>query len=63
MSDSFTFTEQRLELTSAHNACKGFEYYCHICPKRALLQIRNVHVQTREHLLHGVGVTVVEGGF
>ena len=40
MSDSFTFTEQRLELTSAHNACKGFEYYCHICPKRALLQIR-----------------------
>ncbi len=50
-----------LELPSADNGEHGGENDSHIHEQIPVLKIIEVFVQSREHLLHGVGVAVIQG--
>ena len=51
---------EKSEFPTFHNRQHRSPDNLHVAPERARCQILQIHVQTREHLLHGVGIAVVE---
>lgn len=51
-----------LELLATHDADEGEPENLHVEPEGAMLEVIEVELEATEHLLHGVGVAIVEGG-